>query len=174
MLKQILDISFICLVKTYLVFIGVKEINLFLWKIQKLQEIKNKWRNMVRPKLKLSLFPQTRPTRDNRPDSNNFFAICSKNYFFLIFCGTTVTGLLFNNKMSYERFLCCNFFKAPSLHRSQWRRLACETWRADERASFVVISIETVKLASSQHRFYFDVHKVCGKLGQGKTALGGW
>ena len=37
-----------------------------------------------------------------------------------------------------------------------------------------IISIETVKLASSQHRFYFDVHKVCGKLGQGKTALGGW
>ena len=37
-----------------------------------------------------------------------------------------------------------------------------------------LISIETVKLASSQHRFYFDVHKVCGKLGQGKTALGGW
>ena len=33
-----------------------------------------------------------------------------------------------------------------------------------------VISIETVKLASSQHRFYFDVHKVCGR---GKTALGG-
>ena len=37
-----------------------------------------------------------------------------------------------------------------------------------------IISIETVKLASSQHRFYFDVHKVCGKLGRGKTALGGW
>ena len=37
-----------------------------------------------------------------------------------------------------------------------------------------LISIETVKLASSQHRFYFDVHKVCGKLGRGKTALGGW
>ena len=37
-----------------------------------------------------------------------------------------------------------------------------------------LISIETVKLASSQHRFYFDVHKVCGKLGWGKTALGGW
>ena len=39
---------------------------------------------------------------------------------------------------------------------------------------FTLISIETVKLASSQHRFYFDVHKVCGKLGRGKTALGGW
>ena len=35
-----------------------------------------------------------------------------------------------------------------------------------------LISIETVKVASSQHRFYFDVHKVCGKLGQGKFALG--
>ena len=31
-----------------------------------------------------------------------------------------------------------------------------------------------VKVASSQHRFYFDVHKVCGKLGRGKFALGGW
>ena len=27
-----------------------------------------------------------------------------------------------------------------------------------------LISIETVKLAISQHRFYFDVHKVCGNL----------
>ena len=36
----------------------------------------------------------------------------------------------------------------------------------------VLISIETVKVASSQHRFYFDVHKVCGKLGRGKFA--GW
>ena len=42
------------------------------------------------------------------------------------------------------------------------------------RVATKVISIETVKLASSQHRFYFDVHKVCGKLGRGKTALGGW
>ena len=31
-------------------------------------------------------------------------------------------------------------------------------------ATAALISIETVKLASSQHRFYFDVHKVCGKL----------
>ena len=38
----------------------------------------------------------------------------------------------------------------------------------------MLISIETVKLASSQHHFYFDVHKVCGKLGRGTTALGGW
>ena len=37
-----------------------------------------------------------------------------------------------------------------------------------------IISIETVKLASSQHRFYFDVHKVCGKLGRGKSALVWW
>ena len=37
-----------------------------------------------------------------------------------------------------------------------------------------LISIETVKLPSSQHRFYFDVHKVCGKLGRVKTALDGW
>ena len=27
-----------------------------------------------------------------------------------------------------------------------------------------LISIETVKLASSQHRFYFDVHKYVGNL----------
>ena len=40
--KAILAISFICWVKTYLDFIGIKEINLFLWKMQKLQEIKNK------------------------------------------------------------------------------------------------------------------------------------
>ena len=36
-----------------------------------------------------------------------------------------------------------------------------------------LISIETVKLASSQRRFYFDVHKVFWKLGRGKFALGG-
>ena len=36
----------------------------------------------VRPKIKLSLFPQTRPTRENRPDSNNFFAIFSEELFF--------------------------------------------------------------------------------------------
>ena len=29
--------------------------------------------------------------------------------------------------------------------------------------AMVVIYIETVKVASSQHCFYFDVHKVCGK-----------
>ena len=46
-LKQILAISFICWVKMYLNFIGIKEIYLFLWKMQTLQEIKNKWRNMV-------------------------------------------------------------------------------------------------------------------------------
>ena len=34
------------------------------------------------PKLKLSLFPQTRPTRENRPDSNNFFAIFFEELFF--------------------------------------------------------------------------------------------
>ena len=42
----------------------------------------------------------------------------------------------------------------------------------DERCWELVISIETVKLASSQHRFYFDVHKVCGKLGRGKNCTG--
>ena len=36
----------------------------------------------TRPKIKLSLFPQTRPTRENRPDSNNFFAIFFKELFF--------------------------------------------------------------------------------------------
>ena len=28
-----------------------------------------------------------------------------------------------------------------------------------------LISIETMKLASSQHRFYFDVHKECDNVG---------
>ena len=37
---------------------------------------------LPRPKLKLSLFPQTRPTRENRPDSNNFFAIFFEELFF--------------------------------------------------------------------------------------------
>ena len=39
----------------------------------------------VRPKIKLSLFPQTRPTRENRPDSINFFAIFFEELFFRIF-----------------------------------------------------------------------------------------
>ena len=40
--------------------------------------------------------------------------------------------------MSYEHFLCCNFFKAPSLHRSQWRRPACDLtcWRTYIFGSF--------------------------------------
>ena len=38
---------------------------------------------------------------------------------------------------------------------------------------YKLISIETVKVASSQRRFYFDVHKVCWKLGRGKFALDG-
>ena len=46
-LKQILAISFICRVETYLDSIGKKEINLFLRKMQKIYEIKNKWRNMA-------------------------------------------------------------------------------------------------------------------------------
>ena len=37
-----------------------------------------------------------------------------------------------------------------------------------------LVSIETVKVASSQHCFYIDVHKVCGKLGQGKICIGWW
>ena len=44
---------------------------------------------------------------------------------------------------------------------------------AQKVCSYVNI-IEMVKLASSQYRFYFDVHKVCGKLGRGKLELGGW
>ena len=43
--------------------------------------------------MKLSLFPQTRPTRENRPDSNNFFAIFFEELFFSGFFGTTVTSL---------------------------------------------------------------------------------
>ena len=34
----------------------------------------------------------------------------------------------------------------------------------------LLISIESMKVTHCQHRFYFDVHKVCGKLRQGKTA----
>ena len=37
-----------------------------------------------------------------------------------------------------------------------------------------LISIETVRATHSKQRFYFDVHKVCGKLGRGKFALDGW
>ena len=37
----------------------------------------------------------------------------------------------------------------------------------------ILISIEMVKVVSSQHSFYLDVHKVCGKLGSGKFALVG-
>ena len=37
------------------------------------------------PKIKLCLFPQTRPTRENRPDSNNFFAIFFEELFFADF-----------------------------------------------------------------------------------------
>ena len=51
----------------------------------------------VRPKIKLSLFPQTRPTRENRPDSNNFFAIFFEKLFFpdfsiqpLLVCSFTI------------------------------------------------------------------------------------
>ena len=52
LLKQILAISFICWVKTYLDFIGIKEINLFLWKMQKLQEINKKQLKAVWPDCK--------------------------------------------------------------------------------------------------------------------------
>ena len=37
----------------------------------------------------------------------------------------------------------------------------------------ILNSIATLKVASSQQRFYFDIHKVCGKLRCGKTALCG-
>ena len=43
------------------------------------------------PKIKLSLFPQTRPTRENQPDSNNFFAIFFRR---IIFSGFSVQPLL--------------------------------------------------------------------------------
>ena len=42
----------------------------------------NSIKEIFRPKIKLSLFPQTRPTRENRPDSNNFFAIFFEELFF--------------------------------------------------------------------------------------------
>ena len=49
------------------------------------------------PKLELSLFPQTRPTHKNRPDSNNFFAIFFEELFFpdfsvqpLLVCSFTI------------------------------------------------------------------------------------
>ena len=44
--------------------------------------------------------------------------------------------------------------------------------RKTKIAALPIISIETVKVASSKHRFYFDIHKVCGNLGGVKCT--GW
>ena len=53
------------------------------------------------------------------------------------------------------------------------KKYTCITIILSSMAKPFIISIETVKVTSPQHRFYFDIHKVCGIFRQGKFALGG-
>ena len=79
---------------------------------------------------------------------------------------------MINLYIHYKTVHTTNKVKVPIIVESALYHFTRHISRCNEMND--VISIETVKLTSSQHRFYFDVHKVCGKLGRGKTALGGW
>ena len=72
--------------------LGHGEQKIIEWSIISSPTSELKW-ILARPKLKLRLFPQPRPTRENWPDWNNFFAIFFEELFFSGFFGTTVTGL---------------------------------------------------------------------------------
>ena len=88
------------------------------------------------PKIKLSLFPQTRPTRENRPDSNNFFAIFFEELFFPDFSIQPLPVCSFTMKCHMNAsFIAISFKRQVNIDLNGGVQLV--TWRADERDSFL-------------------------------------